>query len=422
MKICGMVFLLFIRGILSAFDTSAPIAIVIDADQGKVLFEKNARMPCFPASTTKIATALYTLYQKGEDLDDMVFASKDALQTVPTTVRRNQGPSYRLEPGGTHIGLQVGEVLSLRTLLHGLMLASGNDAANVLAEYVSGSVERFMEELNLFLYHIGCEDTHFTNPHGLPDHQHQTTAFDLAKMAQIAMRIPVFRKIVSTTQYEREATHRQPSSMFVQTNALLRASTKHFYPDATGVKTGYTSQAGYNIVASASRNGRNLIAVVCQCEESAKRFRAVQQLLDMLLDEPKQTRKLFSREHELYHHELSGAKTALDSILQEDVLVSFYPSEKKSFTSQMSWRELTLPIYPGMPVGSLQILDEQLNLVTEVMLLAKNLVEPTWSYRIEMQTKQIVNACMAYRKELGYLLALGCLMVPCWKRVRRQYG
>ncbi|MBM3198773.1 MAG: D-alanyl-D-alanine carboxypeptidase, partial [Chlamydiae bacterium] len=280
-------------------EVGAPVAIVIDAESGKVLFEKNAKIPCYPASTTKIATALYTLCRRGGDLHQKVIASQDAIATVSSSIRRNSGkhPSYRLEFGGTHIGIRVGEILSLETLLYGLMLASGNDAANVLAESVSGTVSRFMEELNGFLQQIGCKATHFTNPHGLPDVDHRTTAWDLARMALVAMKIPAFRTIVSSKQFEREETNKQQASFLMQGNGLLRPGSKHFYPYATGIKTGYTGQSGYNLVASASKNGRNIIAVVCQCEDLSKRYRSVHQLFDMVFQELKQTRKLLCREH-----------------------------------------------------------------------------------------------------------------------------
>src|SRR3990167_1013112 len=114
----------------------APIAILINADNGKILYAKNADTLCYPASTTKIATALYALHQKGHNLEEKGSSSFESLATVSSPIRRTSGkhPSYRLEFGGTHMGIKVGEELSLKTLLYGLLLQSGNDAANVLAE------------------------------------------------------------------------------------------------------------------------------------------------------------------------------------------------------------------------------------------------------------------------------------------------
>lgn len=388
-------------------DIAAPIAIVIDADSGKVLFEKKAKVPCYPASTTKIATALYALYRKEAELSSIVVASREALATVSSTARRSglKHPPYRLEFGGTHIGAQVGEELSFEMLLYGLMLASGNDAANIIAEGVSGSVSRFMEELNLFLQTIGCTDTHFTNPHGLPDASHVTTALDLAHMARVAMKVPLFRQIVGTRQYERKATNKQLASLFAQGNALLRPGSKYFYPYATGIKTGYTAQSGYNIVASASRNGRNVIVVVCQCEDIAKRYKSIQQLFEMVFQEPKQARKLLCQEYDVYRKMVSGAKTSLEALLEKDVIIEFYPSEEKEFFSRVVWKDCNLPIAQGDVVGFLEIFDEREDVIQKVALLAKNDIAPTVWYQLRGNLSLAAEWLKEKKALLGYVLA-----------------
>ena len=137
--------------------------------------------------------------------------------------------------------------MDLKSLLYGLMLPSGNDAANVIAEAVSGSVPDFMRELNDFLQSIGCSRTQFKNPHGLPDLEHVTTAKDLAIMAQFAMKSAVFREIVSSSKFLRPQTNKQPEVLLSQGNSLVKPGAKHFYPHATGLKTGYTIQAGMQL-------------------------------------------------------------------------------------------------------------------------------------------------------------------------------
>ena len=135
-------------------DVSAKGAVLMNAETGAILWEKNAHTPLYPSSTTKLITALYALEKKGNAFEALVTASYDAVAAVHPSVRRSpQGkhPPYRLEFGGTHIGLKAGEILPLRALMYGLMLNSGNDAANWIAEYVSGSVPAFMEELNRFV-------------------------------------------------------------------------------------------------------------------------------------------------------------------------------------------------------------------------------------------------------------------------------
>ncbi len=249
-------------------DITSPSAILINAETGAVLYEKNAHVPSFPASTTKIATALYALAKKGDCLGQVISATHEAVAAVSPAVRRTKKhPPHRLEFGGSHMGLKVGEELTFHTLLHGLMVASANDAANLIGEYVSGSVPKFMEEVNLYLKRIGCNETIFFTPHGLPHAEHKTTAYDLARMTQVAMKHPVFREIVRTVRYTKKESNKQPETVLVQTNALLKPGSPHHYPKAIGVKTGYTVSAGHNLVAAAEDGSRSLIVVIMGCSD-----------------------------------------------------------------------------------------------------------------------------------------------------------
>ena len=121
------------------------------------------------------------------------------------------------------MGLKAGESMPLKALFYGLMLSSGNDAANVIAEHVSGSVPNFMKELNSYLKSKGIRETSFYNPHGLPHEDHKTTAYDMAMIAKESMKHPFFREVVKTVNYERPQTNKQPPSMLVQSNKLLKS-------------------------------------------------------------------------------------------------------------------------------------------------------------------------------------------------------
>ena len=389
-------------------DTSAQVALLINAETGKVLFAKNAEMPCYPASTTKIATALYTLYRKGESLDQVVTASSDAVGAVSIQDRRWSGkhPSYRLEFGGSHMGLKVNEQVDVKSLLYGLMLPSGNDAANVLAEAISGSPSQFVQELNGFLKEIGCKGTHFTNPHGLPDDEHVTTAKDLALMAQQAMKHPIFREIVSSAQCIRPRTNKQPESILTQNNALVKPGSKFFYPYATGIKTGYTIKSGHTIVASAQKNNRSLIAVVCHFEGGAQRYRSAIQLFEAAFQEVQQTRKLFSERDDRFSQQIHGAKDLLRGMLKQDVVVSFYPSEEGSFVSRLEWKELPLPIRAGEEVGLMLILDEGGGVVQKTPILAIKDVLPTFSYQVQEKMRLGVAWFQMQKVYVGYGLAV----------------
>ena len=351
------------------------------------LFSKNADSVFYPASTTKAATALYALHRKRESLDQLVTISQDAVACVSIPMRRSSGkhPSYRLEFGGTHMGLKAGEQVDLKTLLYGLMLPSANDGANAIAETVSGSVLAFVSELNEFLREIGCQNTNFTNPHGLPDPEHKTTARDLARIGQVAMKDPIFREIVSSSKFVKAQTNKQPETILDQHNALVKPRHKHFYPYATGVKIGYTIQAGHAMIASAEKGDRSLIAVVSHKEGAAQRYRSVIQLFETAFAEPKQTRTLLSKVHDVFHQNIVGAKSRLTATLAEDLTVSFYPSEEKTFHSQIFWNVSEPPISVGAKVGEVHIFDEFNALQKTSFLVAAKAVEATFSYQMKQK-------------------------------------
>lgn len=426
--ILTLVFLLSFQNELEAqilnCDIAAPIAVLINEENGKVLFAKNAHSPCYPASTTKLATALYVLHKtQGGKYENTIMASPDALSVVSSSLRRSSGkhPSYRLELGGTHMGIKLGEELDFKTLFYGLMLSSGNDAANVLAETISGNVSVFINELNGFLKDIGCKATDFKNPHGLPDLEHLTTAYDLALMAREALKYPFFREVVCSTKYERPETNKQPSYWLPQNNHLVKPG-KYFYPYATGIKTGYTVKSGFTIVASAEKGDRKLIAVVAGCDELAKRYRSVIQLFEAAFNEPKQTRKLLSKEHDIFHKEIEGAKETLTAILPHDVTIAFYPSEEKEFYPKVLWLNSLLPISQGEEVGIIQLLDKDDVLHQTVPLLAAKPVNPTLMYQIHKKKESVAAYLKQKKLYLGYALATLLFLASFWRIYRRRFS
>lgn len=402
-------------------DVTASVAFLMNAENGKVLFAKNADEPLYPASTTKVATALYVLSSPGLNLDQMVTASSDALASLPVAIRRSgKHPSYRLEPGGTHMGLKVGEQMCLRSLLYGLMLSSANDASNVLAETISGSVSQFMTDLNIFLHKIGCVHTHFRNPHGLPDLEHLTTAKDLARIGQVAMKFPIFREIVSSSKYLRPETNKQPERFMPQGNALVKPGHKHYYPFALGIKTGYTVQAGHTLIASAKKGDRFLIGVVAHREGSDNRYRSMVQLFETAFQEVKENRTLFSAQHDLFQAQVEGAKDKLKAVLSQDVVVSFYPSEGTVYRSEIFWKTLPLPISQGEEVGEIRIFDEEGALQKTATLLAQRNVEATLSYKCNQLKDLISQQVHNKRREIGYLGASFLLGVALYRVTRRK--
>jgi len=367
----------------------------MNAETGAVLWEKNADSSFFPSSTTKLITALYALEKKGHTLDALVTASQDAVAAVHPNVRRavnGQHPPYRLEFGGTHIGLKAGETMPLRALFYGLMLPSGNDAANVIAEYVSGNVSAFMDELNQFVREKGCLHTVLRTPHGLPHSEHQTTAYDLGILACNAMKNTFFREVVKSKQYLRPQTNKQPESLFSQNNALVKPG-RFFYPKAIGIKTGYTLSGGYSIVAAAEDPQRKLIAVLLSCEKVEQRYKDAIALFEAGFNEKKVSRTLFSKGFDLFTYPVEGGKNPLQAYLSQDIVLDYFPSEEPIFKTEVFWQTLALPIHTGQQVAEMRIVSAGNKILSRAPMFAVKGVDPTISYQI----------CSAWMKVRGYI-------------------
>ena len=232
-----------------SFEVDAKAAILIDLDTGEVLFETNADTPIYPASLTKIMTVLLAI--ENGDPDDLVTASAEAVTG--------------LDPDGTSVWLSAGEVMSLKDLWYCMMLASANDACNVVAEYISGSIPAFVELMNQRAAELGCTNTHFSNTNGLPDTEHTTTARDLSIIARYAIENETFWEICTTTQYTVPETNMLEARVLATTNSLTTTYKSDTYYDARvqGVKTGYTNDAGRCLIVTAREDGMRLLSVVC---------------------------------------------------------------------------------------------------------------------------------------------------------------
>lgn len=366
---------------------NAEAAILMNADTGAILYEKNSRELHFPASITKIATAIYVLQKKGNNLDVKITAEQEVLGSVSEDVKRRSNyatPSYILVNGGTHIGIKKGEILSLKDLLYGIMLASGNDASNVVAHYVgNGSIPQFMNELNAYLQLIGCKSTTFQNPHGLHHPKHQTTAYDMAILTREALQNPQFRQIVSTVRYTRPKTNKQEASLLVQSNLLLRPG-KLFYPKAIGVKTGHLALARNTFVGAAKDGDRTLIAVLLKVQERKDMFKDAVKMFEMAFSQPKVQRTLLKRGPQKFTLNLPGAKQPIATHLQEDVTLEYYPAEEPKVKCLLAWnRALILPIEKDAIVGELSVLLESGQILQKIPLKAQEQVDATFWHNIK---------------------------------------
>ncbi len=236
----------------------AKSAILIEADNGEVIFEKEPDIPLYPASTTKIMTVLLAL-QACEDLNELVTFSERAI-TMPDS-------SYVTGK------FKLGEQVPLIDVLYAVMVLSANDAATAVAEHISGSVEAFAEYMNTAAQAFGCTNTHFTNANGVHDPNHYTSARDLAIIAREAMTNEEFKKMAGTTQWNIYKTNMQKSRTITSSTWFINQSDKHpdlYFPAGTGVKTGSTKAAGFCFVGSASQDGVNLISVVLYSGEEGR--------------------------------------------------------------------------------------------------------------------------------------------------------
>ncbi|MBQ9314539.1 MAG: D-alanyl-D-alanine carboxypeptidase [Clostridia bacterium] len=232
-----------------AIELSSPNAILIDVDSGKILYEKDAYSTVYPASTTKILTSIIAL--ENCNLDEEATASYDAIMSVPYD-------------GSTAL-IQVGEKWTIKQLVEAMMVCSANEAANIVAEYIGGSVESFASIMNTRAKEIGAKSSNFVNANGLHDDKHVTTVYDMAMIARHGMlTLPELKNATSLKNFSLPNTgfYNKGDRNFTNTNKLIIPTSSYYYQYATGMKTGYTSKALNCIVASAEKGGVELIAVV----------------------------------------------------------------------------------------------------------------------------------------------------------------
>lgn len=257
MAALAFVLCLFSYKPVSAAETTAKACVVMEANSGRVLFEKNADLRLPEASTTKIMTALVVAEN----------ADPDAVVEIPKQAAGVEGSS---------IYLRAGEHLTIKELLYGLMLQSGNDCAVALAISVGGDMRNFARMMNEKAAALGCENTNFTNPHGLPDDNHYTSARDLAVISCAAMNNPLVKEIVGTKRVNISNEGYDYDRVIINKNKILTR-----FDGANGVKTGYTKKAGRCFVGAAERDGMQLVTVLLNC---GPMFEESMSLMDDMFD------------------------------------------------------------------------------------------------------------------------------------------
>ncbi len=254
----AVIFIIFIQAMSSSaepFVSKAPSYILIDAKTGTVLCQKNADTKAYPASTTKILTAILAI-EKG-DMNKIATASREAIHDIG--------------PDGMNIGISTGEQLRLEDLLNAMLIKSANETANIVAESLAPTRQDFVNMMNAKAKELGATHSNFMNPCGMHDNNHYTTPRDLAVIARYALTLPKFREIVVKKSYTMPPTnmHKKWDTLYTTNRMLYHTST--YFTQVTGVKSGYTGQAGHNLVSSAKNaQGTELIAVIMGESGNAK--------------------------------------------------------------------------------------------------------------------------------------------------------
>ena len=234
------------------YHANAKAALLIDLNTGRTIYEQDADEQVYPASLTKIMTCLLAL--ENGNLSDTVTITENAYADLVS--------------GSSTADLQVGEQLRLEDLLYCMMVESGNEAANAVAEHIGGTIEDFVKMMNERAYELGCTHTHFMNPHGLHNESHYTTARDLSLIVQAALKSENFRTITNTAEYTLPATNLSDERVLKTTNMLIfqNSGNRYYYPKAIGIKTGYTTPAGRCVISAAKSSGMYLLGIICGAE------------------------------------------------------------------------------------------------------------------------------------------------------------
>ena len=326
--------------------SNAKSAIIMEPTTGKVIFEKNSNERLEPASMTKIMTLLliFEAIDNGKiSLDDMVTISKRAA-----------------DMGGYQMFLEAGSNIRLEEIIKGVSIASANDGAIALAEYIGGSVENFVDMMNKKAEDLGLSNTHFINPHGLHADNHYSSAYDMAIMASNLIN---HEKILNYTSIYEDYFNKPDGSRtwLVNTNKLVR-----FFKGVDGLKTGYTKEAGYCLTATAKKNNVRYITVVMGEPSSDIRSSETTNMLNYAFNSFK-LNTILDKNQELGNIYIDKSKQKTAKIVVKNPVTELISKEKEapSYTYNLKVGKLTAPLKAGTKVGTVEILDNEGLIVRE---------------------------------------------------------
>jgi len=329
---------------------NADAALLMDYDTKEILYNKNMNKKLYPASTTKIMTGILAL-EKG-NLNDIVTIDQEIVDLT----------------GGSHIALEPGEKLSLEQLMYAMLLPSANDAALAISKHIGGSVDEFISMMNEKAKEIGATNTNYVNPNGLHNANHYSTAHDLALIGRYAMEIPEFRKFVNTTTYTIEPTNIKTEARYLKvTNKLLFSGElinlggKYVpakYEGASGVKTGYTPQAGNCLVSYAQKDGQKMLAVILNAE-GLNVYSDTHTLLNYGFDHYSNTVLCYKNEFVDNFKITKGKLPFVAGVIESNLVYPVINNSTSNIDKKISIREdLTAPIQKNDVIGTVEYLSD----------------------------------------------------------------
>lgn len=326
-------------------------------------------------------TALYVLRNPPEVLDQIAVAKKNALQTITPQAKKESSyrcPGYWLETDGIMLGIKVGEEMVVRDLLTALLIKSPNDAANVLAEHIGGSVDGFMDQVCNFVAGLGLQKSNFINPHGLHHPMHRTTAYEMGILTCEALKHSLFREIIQMTSFNFPQTNLEYERPLVQTNRLVKAN-RYFYPFCIGGKTGTTAAAGKCLIAVAQKEGRTLVACQFGCESREALYGDCIRLFDEAFAEKQLAKKVLNEGSYSLTVNILGKQRKIKAYLPEAVVYRYYPSEKEQVKFSISVDREKLPILKGEKIGYVALENERKTVLQTFPIFAEKRINFTLS-------------------------------------------
>lgn len=371
----------------SEFDIDAKAGIIVEPSSGRIIYEKNSTEQNYPASVTKILTAIVVI--ENSDLEEYATTSETAISKIPE--------GYVVAP------LAVGEEMKVYDLLYALMLKSANDAAYVLAEHVGGSLGNFSDMMNEKAKEIGCHNSHFVNPNGIHNEEHYTTAYDMYLISSYAMKNEVFAKIVSTYEYTLPATNKYEAEdrVMKNTNAFVDPNSSYYNENVRGIKTGTTMQAGNCLITDVERDGLEFINVVLGAETSNSKFYETDRMINYSYDNFTLT-KIHDAGNTITTIEVGKATKetkSLNLVISDSITVLNNKSTNidKIIPEINLNEEIVAPISKGQELGTIKYIVDDIEYDSK-LLAANDVQKKTYYKEIGIAIAAALIVCMIVHK------------------------